>query len=264
MPPLDDETLEKVREIMAKEPPLLFLKGKIMVAGDTHGDVMISREVIKKFFSEKYDFLVFLGDYVDREPEGVDAFSNINFLLETKLKNPKKIFLLKGNHEAYHFIPFHSNFFIAAGEKYVGYDRIFREMPLAAMANNVFLSHAGFPYKGQRMDKNDERAVEDITWSDIDISPVYRGAGRKFGREELYDFLDGMGAAGFIRGHDYHFNGIVVYEKCLTIFSSRLYENEGNGGILLAEIDGEIKSMRDISLKNFSGGIWKEYEPRLI
>ena len=163
MPPLESSILRKAREVMAKEPPLLRLKGKIIVAGDTHGDALVSRAVVKKFFDEKYDFLVFLGDYVDREPHDMDPFSNINFLLQTKLRHPEKIFLLKGNHEAYHFIPFHSDFIFAAGEKYAEYDEIFKELPLAAMANNVFLSHAGFPFSG-RIDKRDGRVVEEITW----------------------------------------------------------------------------------------------------
>ncbi|MCD6481928.1 MAG: metallophosphoesterase [Thermoplasmata archaeon] len=264
MPSLPSSVLRKVKEIMWKEPPLISLRGKIMVVGDTHGDVVISKEVVRRFFDKNLDFLIFLGDYVDREPEGVDEFANINFLLEMKMAHPDKIFLLQGNHEAYHTIPFHSNFVQAAGEKYKEYESVFREMPLAAMANNVFLSHAGFPLGEYEINKKNMRAIEDITWNDLDLSHVYRGVGKKFGEEDIKKFLERMDAVAMIRGHDYHFNGIVAYEKCLTIFTSRLYANEGNKGILVAEINGNVEGIDDIMLNDFSGGEWREYRPRYL
>ncbi len=262
------DVLEKCRDIMRNEASYLRLNGKIMVAGDTHGDVLISKKIVKKFFDEKYDYLVFLGDYVDRAPPDVSSsIHNIDFLLQMKAKYPDKIYLLKGNHEANYIIPCYPNEFVyEAGERYEEYAAVFKEMPLAAMLNNVFAAHGGFPTKRrlEEINKNDVIDVEEITWSDAAISPVYRGAGNKFDEEMLFSFLKEHEAAAFIRGHDYNLNGIVVYEKCLTIFSSRRYASAGNGGILIAKIIGNIDEIDDILVEEFIDGRWRRYKVKKI
>ncbi|MBC7128339.1 MAG: serine/threonine protein phosphatase [Thermoplasmatales archaeon] len=245
--------LEIARKIMEKEPSLLRLNGKIMLAGDTHGDAVVAREIVKRFYEEKFDFLIFLGDYVDRNPPDVSVSENIDFLLEEKCKNPDKIFLLKGNHEANYAIPCYPNDFeIEMGEKYADYAKVFREMPLACLLNNVFASHGGIikDKKIEEIDKNDIHDIEAITWSDPEIANLYRGAGISYSQKDLDEFLENIGAKAFIRGHDYNLNGIIVYEKCLTIFSSRIYKNEGNKGVLIAKIYGEINSMDDIEIED--------------
>ncbi|MBC7081703.1 MAG: serine/threonine protein phosphatase [Thermoplasmatales archaeon] len=258
--------LEKAREIMAEEPALLRLHDKIMVAGDTHGDVVVAREIVKRFYEEKFDFLVFLGDYVDRRPPDVSASENIDFLLGEKCRNPDKIFLLKGNHEANYAIPCYPNDFeIEMGEKYGEYVKVFREMPIAGLLNNVFVSHGGI-IKGkeiERLSKNDFDDIEALTWSDPEIANIYRGAGITYDENDLNDFLEKINARAFIRGHDYNLNGTIVYNKCLTIFSSRLYKNEGNKGILIAKIYGDIEHIEEIEIEDFSTQ-WRKYKARKI
>lgn len=265
---MESNVLEVARELMKKEPSLLHLKGKIMVAGDTHGDVIISEEIIKKFFDDNYDHLVFLGDYVDRAPPDVSSsIHNIDFLLRMKIKYPEKIYLLKGNHEANYAIPCYPNEFVyEAGEKYGEYVAVFKEMPLAAMLNNVFAAHGGFPTKKgvDEISKEDLMDIEEIMWSDAAISPVYRGVGVKFDKRMLDSFLKKCGAAAFIRGHDYNLNGMIIYERCLTIFSSRRYATAGNGGVLVAKIDGRIRDVEEITLEEFFNGKWIEYRARKI
>ncbi len=265
---MEGELLEKAKETMAKEPALLKLSGKIMVAGDTHGDVIITKQIVKKFFDEKYEYLIFLGDYIDRAPPDVgSSLPNINFLLEAKIKHPNKIYLLKGNHETNYAIPcYPHDFEYEAGQLYRNYIEIFMEMPLAAILNNAFAAHGGFPIKRSiyEIDKNDVEVIEEITWSDVAISPLYRGAGHKFGKKELNEFLDKIKAKAFVRGHDYNMNGMVVYEKCLTIFSSRLYKDMGNRGVLIAKIDGNIESIKDIEIEDFSSGEWRKYKIKYI
>ena len=82
----------------------------------------------------------------------------------------------------------------------------------------------------------------------------------RFGEKELELFLNKINAKAFIRGHDYNLNGMIVYKKCLTIFSSRRYGRMGNGGILIAKINENINSMDDIEIENFCNGKWKKYE----
>lgn len=255
--------LEKALKYMKEEPAFLKLRGRIMVAGDTHGDLIIAKEIVKKFFNDRYECLVFLGDYIDRAPPDVgSSLLNIDFLLEMKAKYPNKIFLLKGNHETNYAIPcYPHDFKYEAGMRYEEYIKIFKEMPLAAKLNNVFAAHGGI-LKGkdlEKIDKNDLYAIEALTWSDPVIANLYRGAGFAFDKEDLNEFLDEIKAEAFIRGHDYNLNGIIVYEKCLTIFSSRLYKDMGNKGILIAKINGNIKSINDIEIEDFYTGKWEKY-----
>ena len=44
---MERELLEKAKKTMAKEPALLKLSGKIMVADDTHGDEVIAKQIVK-------------------------------------------------------------------------------------------------------------------------------------------------------------------------------------------------------------------------
>ncbi|HEC88884.1 MAG TPA: hypothetical protein ENI52_06180 [Thermoplasmata archaeon] len=258
------DILEKAKKLMSNEPAFLNLKGKIMVAGDTHGDAVITKEIFRKFLNEKFNYLLFLGDYIDRAPVDVESsIININFLLEKKVQYPDKIFLLKGNHETNYAIPCYPHEFKEeAGELYEKYVGVFMEMPLMAMINNVFAAHGGFPLKKNldEIDKNDVKVIEEITWSDPKISNLYRGAGYLFNKKDLDEFLHDIGARVFIRGHDYNLNGIVVYKKCLTIFSSRLYKHKGNKGILIAKVYGDIKNIKDIEIENYSDKKWKSYE----
>jgi len=263
---VDEQRLHRVREVMSGEPAVLTLRGTILVAGDTHGDVAVSRAVVKRFFDEGLDHLVFLGDYIDRAPADVESsLPNLDFLLEEKLRCPEDIFLLKGNHEAVHAIPCHPHEFREeAGEQYETCLDVFREMPLAAMLNNVFASHGGI-VKGKNLHeigKNDVDALEALTWSDPVVAGTYRGAGVPFDEQELKEFLERIGARAFIRGHDYNMNGIIVYERCLTIFSSRRYRTMGNGGILVAKIEGNIQDIDDITIEEFRNGRWVSYTPR--
>ncbi len=264
---MESKVMEEVLKIMENEPPVLRLDGKTMVAGDTHGDIIISREVVKKFLHENFDYLVFLGDYVDRAPKDISSsFPNINFLLEMKVKFPEKIYLLKGNHEANYAIPCSPNEFEReAGGLYGKYAAIFQRMPLAIISNNIFLSHAGFPLEKEldEIEKNNIEDIEEITWSDAAISPVFRGAGKRFTEKDLNNFLNRTNTKGFVRGHDYNLNGMIVYKKCLTIFTSRLYAKKGNGGILITEI-GKEADISHVVIRDFSSGEWKIYKPRYM
>jgi len=269
------EQIENVIKIMKKEPAFIELKGKILVAGDTHGDLVITKAIIKKFFEENFDYVIFLGDYIDRAPSDIgSSLPNVNFLIDIKEKYPKKIFLLKGNHEANYIIPCIpyefgrevESKYPGMHEKYVG---IFKQMPLMAMINNIFAAHGGI-LKGfnkhalKELNKNDVCAIEAITWSDPVISNTMRGAGCPYGEKELKDFLKDIDAKFFIKGHDYTTLGMLIYEKCITIFSSRRYASMGNGGILVAEVLDDVENVNDIKIKNYSDGKWKKYELKVM
>ncbi|RLF45725.1 MAG: hypothetical protein DRN17_01985 [Thermoplasmata archaeon] len=271
-----EECLEDVREIMEKEPPLVEFNGKVMIAGDTHGDLKVTKAIAERFFEREFDYLVFLGDYIDRAPPDIgSSVPNINYLLFLKRDFPENIILLKGNHEANYAIPCYPYEFEKEVEKvYPGmhekYVEVFKNMPLMVLSNKIFASHGGilkgFGLKKLReADKNDLHAIESLTWSDPDFSQIFRGIGIPYGRKDLEEFLDGIGASVLIKGHDYSTNGMAIYGGlCLTIFSSRRYKNTGKGGILIAEIESEAKSIKDIKVMDYSTGRWRDYTAEIV
>ncbi len=68
----------------------------IIAFGDIHGD----KNAIEK--AREYDngknILIFLGDYADRGPNGVEVIEGLQDMLN---KSPKNVVALKGNHEDY-------------------------------------------------------------------------------------------------------------------------------------------------------------------
>jgi len=271
-----EECLEDVKEIMEKEASLVEIDGKVMIAGVTHGDLKVTKVIVERFFEKEFDYLVFLGDYVDRAPSDVgSSLPNINYLLFLKRDFPKEIILLKGNHEANYAIPCYpyefkkevEDIYPGIHERYV---EVFKNMPLMVLSNKVFASHGGI-LKGfgleelKKVNKNDLHAIESLTWSDPDFSQIFRGIGFPYGREDVKEFLNDIGANLFIKGHDYSTNGMAIYGGlCLTIFSSRRYKNMGNGGVLIAEIEGEVENIKDAKVRDYSSGKWKDYVIEIV
>ncbi|MEA2053586.1 MAG: metallophosphoesterase [Candidatus Thermoplasmatota archaeon] len=270
------ECIHDVTRIMMKEPSLIEIKEKIMIAGDTHGDLVVTKAIVKQFFDKGFHYLVFLGDYIDRHPPDTDSsIPNMNYLIFLKREFPEKIILLKGNHETNYAMPCYpytfreevENVYPGMHENYV---ELFKNMPLMVLSNKIFAAHGGI-LKGfnlhalKNTDKNDIYAIESLVWSDPVISKNFRGAGFPYSREDLQKFLAGVNANVFIKGHDYTTLGMAIYGGiCLTIFSSRRYKGMGNGGMLLAEIEGNVKSIDDIEVEDYSTGEWKKYDIRVI
>jgi len=265
-----EKCLDKIIPILKKEKALIELNGKVGFVGDTHGDFKTTKSIIKRFFD--LDHLIFLGDYIDREPNLWGSIFNITYLILLKYRFPEKIVLLKGNHECNYIIPCFPYEFEAEIIKRFGssklhykYVEVFTAMPLMVLANNVFAAHGGI-IKGadlkylRKVGKNDKMAIEALVWSDPVISFTFRGAGFPFNRNDLTEFLNGINAEVFVRGHDYSTLGFSIYkDKCLTIFSSSMYKEMGNGGILVAKAEKRVNNASDLILEDFSNGKWTKY-----
>ena len=78
---------------------MVRVNGKVTVIGDVHGQFYDLYGIINKVHKpEKLnEHLVFLGDYVDRGAYGPEI---VLLLLTLKLRYPKNIHLLRGNHES--------------------------------------------------------------------------------------------------------------------------------------------------------------------
>jgi hypothetical protein len=263
--------LREARRVFKEENALIELDGSVVFIGDLHGDFATLQAIIQRFYS--CDHLVFLGDYIDREPVQGGSLSTITYLLVLKCCYPEKFVLLRGNHESNYLIPCYPYEFEGEIVRRFGsaglhqrFVDVFSEMPLMVLSHRVFAAHGGF-VKGvdmkalKNIGKNDTAAVMSLVWSDPVLSPTFRGVGDRFDENELRRFLEGISARVFIRGHDYTTLGYSIYDDhCLTLFSSSMYKEEGNGGILVARADREIKSVQDLVVEDFSSGQWRKYQ----
>jgi predicted phosphodiesterase len=263
--------VNKIIPILKKEPTLIELSDKVAFVGDTHGDFETTKSIIKRFID--LDHIVFLGDYIDRAPSPWGSIFNLTYLLLLKYRFPEKIVLLKGNHECNYIIPcfpyeFESEIIKRFGssklhEKFV---EVFSAMPLMVLSNNVFAAHGGIVKDAdlnflKNIGKNDKTAIEALVWSDPVVSQTYRGAGFPFSCDDLTNFLEEIHAKVFVRGHDYNTLGFSIYkDKCLTVFSSSMYKEMGNTGILVAIADKKVKLASDLIVEDFSTGKWRKYK----
>lgn len=86
----------KVKEIFANEPNVPSLDSPITLVGDVHGQFYDMLELFKVGGDIPDTNYLFLGDYVDR---GAHSVETIALLMILKLRFPKRICLLRGNHE---------------------------------------------------------------------------------------------------------------------------------------------------------------------
>jgi len=145
--------------------PISYQESDLLYAvGDTHGSynesiIMIKHltEVIKKKSDVK---IIFLGDYVDRNPFDLE---NLTIICAFYLKYPDNVILLRGNHEdfkineVYGFIKnLYDNFIIddRVSELYLTILKLFVNLPVGVVhsmksiqspSKKIFLVHGGIP-----------------------------------------------------------------------------------------------------------------------
>jgi len=90
--------IEESTKIIQADSMLLDLEAPIKIFGDVHGQYFDLFRLfdVAGYPSEDNQKFLFIGDYVDR---GKQSIETICLLLAFKIKYPKKIFLLRGNHE---------------------------------------------------------------------------------------------------------------------------------------------------------------------
>jgi predicted phosphodiesterase len=265
------DVLRTVMPIFKKERAFIEVDGSVVFIGDIHGDFQTTKAIVKRYFN--YDHLVFLGDYIDREPVKWGSILTITYLLILKCCFPKKFILLKGNHECHYFIPCYPYEFegeilqrFGSSDLHARFVEVFSEMPVMVISHRIFAAHGGI-IKGtdlqtlKKIDKNDTTAIESLVWSDPVFSPTYRDLGDRFDKKDLLSFLEGIHANVFVRGHDYSILGFSIYDdRCITLFSSSQFKEEGKGGILVAWAEKDISRVNDLFVEDFSSGQWKKYK----
>ncbi|HOV21183.1 MAG TPA: metallophosphoesterase family protein [Candidatus Ratteibacteria bacterium] len=227
-------------------------KGKCVFVGDTHGDIIASKVILKNFLYKNNYYVVFLGDYVDR---GKRSKENIDYLLEKREKYDNLI-LLAGNHEVYPICECSpSNFWEALSpEEFNHYKEIFLKLPWCVTGNNLIGVHAAIPDVEKLLDiENIEVGGKKwfiMLWGDfVEKKGELLGSflGRpKLGKDYFEKVMGKLKKNVLIRSHDPKAKEVMFDKRCLTIFTSSEYGVERK--IAIVDLEKDIKNVDDIEL----------------
>lgn len=137
--------IERALEIMKEESMLLRIDGPVHIGSDIHGQYYDLLRLFNSYGEPPAQNYLFLGDYVDR---GKQSIETICLLFAYKIKYPKNIFLLRGNHECQE-ISRVFGFFDECKRRYSfklwkTFISLFDNMPVAALINNrILCMHGG-------------------------------------------------------------------------------------------------------------------------
>jgi hypothetical protein len=189
---------------------------KIIVVGDLHGYFEGYEAAVDRWRSQKGAYLLFLGDYADRGPDGVEIIEALK-----SLTREERVIALKGNHEDYSAEGdplFQPCTLISEAERKRGNWKtyfvntlkpFFDQLYLAALSpGRALFVHGGISSRIESIEnlKRPSRQIEeDILWSDPiaasgeRLNP--RGRGMEFGPDITGLVLDRVKVLQIVRGH---------------------------------------------------------------
>ncbi|MCE7737495.1 MAG: hypothetical protein GPJ54_21575 [Candidatus Heimdallarchaeota archaeon] len=256
----------------------------VLIVGDLHGDLKSAVTITKAFLEEKVESIVFLGDFVDR---GNHSQIVLCYLMALSISWPKRIQLLKGNHEdldlnrRYGFekqlrvsYPKREEF----QEVVESLDKIYNNLSLCAVTpQNSFCCHGGISAEiGDLEDftlipkpHSDLASIRDmdlqvkliaiyrqINWNDpvedqkANFDYSYRGLDiYTFNEKALQNFLIKTGCSRIIRAHESSRGGFqsIFHGKLLHIFSSQPYFGKIKEAYVIHETDKQKTFLRKIN-----------------
>ena len=236
---------EKALEIFMEEPVFLELTAPITICGDTHGQYKDLLRIFSFGGNPPKTTYLFLGDYVDR---GKNSIETISLLLAYKIKYPKNIFLLRGNHEC-ELINRTYGFFDECKKRYnIKLWKIFSDcfnwLPISAIIENKILCmHGGLSPELTSIDclKKIIRPTEvpdkgllcDLLWSDPDRdaeswSKNQRGISVLFNEKDVDEAIENLDIDVICRAHQVVESGyeFFAHRKLVTVFSAPNYCGE--------------------------------------
>ena len=249
---------KKSLEIFMEEPVFLELSAPIIICGDIHGQF---RDLLRLFdfggVPPKKTYL-FLGDYVDR---GKNSIETISLLLAYKIKYPKNIYLLRGNHEC-EMINRTYGFFDECKRRYdiriwKLFSDCFNWLPISALINErILCMHGGLSPELINIDclKKIVRPTEvpdkgllcDLLWSDPekgveDWAPNQRGISVLFNEKIIKKTVIDFDIDLICRAHQVVENGYEFFaqRRLVTIFSAPNYcgQFDNAGGFMIVDQD---------------------------
>ena len=271
----------RIAQVLEEWASLLDGQGKIadvnmddmLIVGDVHGFPEVVYWVEKLWSETGARYLVFLGDYVDRGPDGPGVLERVGSLL---LSEPNRVVTLRGNHEDVYMnkrYGFYDQALEAGGEKLLEQvSRLYDKLPYAAVSPSYFMVHGGIPCRRCSSEPEEPVLLEDIRgdpdrysfhlmWNDPSnriewFAPSIRGA-YLYGPKAWRGFLEANRLRAILRGHEVadairiHYNdrvaeGWSIGEEIevpeysvVTVFSSR-YHAGSAGAIYVAGKEASV------------------------
>lgn len=234
-------------ETMVEESNVQNVSAPATLCGDIHGqfpDLLHLFHISGEVGADKDMHFVFLGDLVDR---GSNSVETLSFLLLMKVKHPKKVTLIRGNHETRQ-VTCTYGFYEECSKKYGTAEvwrlcmDVFDCFCVSALVDGKTLCvHGGLSPEIRTIDqirllnRRQEIPTEgpfcDLVWSDpesdVDTWKIsQRGAGYFFGAKVAREFAYVNGLSLIARAHQladegykYHFNEELV----VTVWSAPNY-----------------------------------------
>jgi len=246
--------IEKSREIFISQPVLLDLEAPLKIVGDIHGQYY---DLLRLFeyggFPPDANYL-FLGDYVDRGPNGLET---ICLLLAYKIKYPENFFMLRGNHECSSINRIYGFYDECRSRYSLKIWRLFNDcfncLPLGAVIEDKILCiHGGLSPDLKNIDQMrrivrptdipDTGLLCDLLWADPDpetqgFGVNDRGVSFTFGPDVVEDFLKRHEFDLIVRAHQVVEDGYEFFAKrqLVTVFSAPNYCGEfDNAGAMMS------------------------------
>lgn len=241
------------------------VKNKLFIFGDIHGqfsDLLQWFHLIGYPESSKNKFL-FLGDYVDR---GAYDIQTILLLLIYRVMYPKKVVLLRGNHEVYlqnASYGFKKNCMATFGAQgkslWKLFNQVFDFLPRVGRVNQkIICMHGGISpecfqsnfklndlkkYKDDRGD-DDHGILADLFWSDPSTHTGWkrnsRGISWTFGPDQVKKFHKKFKTSLIVRAHQV-VEGFETFadDQLVTVFSAPHYSRMKNQAAVL-QLDNKL------------------------
>lgn len=232
----------KVREVLKEESNVVPVAAPVTVCGDIHGQFNDLMELFMIAGKPPDTNFLFMGDYVDR---GYYSLETVSLLMALKLRYPKRVTILRGNHESRQITQAYG-FFDECSRKYGNtnvwkyFTDTFDYLPLTAVIENqIFCLHGGLSPTIDTLDHIREinriqevpvnGAMCDLLWSDPHDQGgwvvSFRGAGYNFGPDisEQFNYANGLKLIsrahqlmndGYKQAHD---------DNVVTVFSAPNY-----------------------------------------
>eukprot|EP01090_Pellita_catalonica_P023679 TRINITY_DN9873_c0_g1_i1.p1 TRINITY_DN9873_c0_g1~~TRINITY_DN9873_c0_g1_i1.p1 ORF type:complete len:310 (+),score=25.35 TRINITY_DN9873_c0_g1_i1:48-977(+) len=234
---------DKLQELLIYESNVQSVPSPVTVVGDVHGQFYDVLELFKIGGHPPDTNYLFLGDYVDRGHYSVET---ISLLVCLKLRYPKRITLLRGNHESRQITQVYG-FYGECMRKYGNanvwkyFTNVFDYLTIAAVIDDTsFAVHGGLSPSIVSLDQirvldrfreiPPEGPLSDLMWSDPDadkegFNTSQRGAGYTFGNKVVSKFLRVNGLNHILRAHQLCMDGyqVMFNEQLSTIWSAPNY-----------------------------------------
>ncbi|KAL0215693.1 hypothetical protein P9112_007877 [Eukaryota sp. TZLM1-RC] len=250
-----------VEPIFLDESNVVQIPAPLSIVGDLHGQLLDLLEMFQVSGEPPDTNFLFLGDFVDRGPHGVEL---ICLLLCYKLLHPQRIVLLRGNHET-RTVTRTYGFYTECLSKF-GKPTVWNSLmsvfdalpPSAVVANTMFAVHGGLSPQLSVLDQLrvidrygclvSESLISDLLWADPDpdhegFRQSPRGAGWIFGEDVLNRFLHYNGLEHVVRAHQLCPNGFMLMfdDRLTTVWSAPNYMGRCGNVATVLELSDDLE-----------------------